>query len=169
MPQFINYHLKSGVSIMLYCQLCSTHYTAVRIKNCSKSTTAIKVATTKNMDDFCHKGKPSHATTKSTPFAVSQEEWDTKQDTGKSMKNALYVLWYAKRHLSGWSDVKQWKNQARSLCHYRVTLIWRHQSDSVSQLLSQHKIPFNNLKKIPLQLVESISGRSEGLFGLSFT
>ena len=29
------YRLKSKVSIMLRCQLCSTHYTAFRIKNCS--------------------------------------------------------------------------------------------------------------------------------------
>ena len=59
------------------------------------------------MDDFYYEGKRSCATTKSTVFAVSKEEWDTKQDTGKSMKNALYVLRYAKRHLSGRSDVKQ--------------------------------------------------------------
>ena len=37
-------------------------------------------------------------TTKSTLFAVSKDEWDTKEDTGKSMKNALYILRYAKRH-----------------------------------------------------------------------
>ena len=30
-----------------------------------------------------------------------------KEDTGKSMKNALHVLRYAKRHLSGRSDVEQ--------------------------------------------------------------
>ena len=46
-------------------------------------------------------GKPSRAIAKSTLFAVSKDEWDTKEDTGKSMKNALYVLGYAKRHLSG--------------------------------------------------------------------
>ena len=34
-------------------------------------------------------------------FTVSKDEWDTKEDTGKSMKNVLYVLRYAKRHLSG--------------------------------------------------------------------
>ena len=28
-PSYINYHLKSKVSIMLCCWLCSTHYTAV--------------------------------------------------------------------------------------------------------------------------------------------
>ena len=58
-------------------------------------------------DDFRYEGKPSHATTKSTLFAVSKDEWDTKEDTGKSMKNALYILRYAKRHLSGRSDVEE--------------------------------------------------------------
>ena len=42
-----------------------------------------------------------------TLSTVSKDEWDTKEDTGKSMKNALYVLRYAKRHLSGRSDVEQ--------------------------------------------------------------
>ena len=32
---------------------------------------------------------------------IAINEWDTKEDTGKSMKNVLYVLRYAKRHLSG--------------------------------------------------------------------
>ena len=41
-------------------------------------------------------GKPSRATAKLTLFTVSKDEWDTKEDTGKSMKNALYVLRYAK-------------------------------------------------------------------------
>jgi len=45
--------------------------------------------------------KPSHATTKSTLLAVSEDEWNMKEDTGKSMKNALYILQYAKKHLSG--------------------------------------------------------------------
>ena len=47
------------------------------------------------------------ARAKSTPFPVSKDEWDTKEDTSKSMKNALYILRYAKRHLSGRSDVEQ--------------------------------------------------------------
>ena len=108
-PSYINkyHHLKSEVFITLRCQLCSTCYTAVRIKNCSKSTSAIKITTVKNMDNFHYKGKPSYATAKSTPFAVSKYEWNTKEDTGKSMKNALYVLRYAKRHLSGQSNVEQ--------------------------------------------------------------
>ena len=98
--------IKSEVSTMLHCWLCSTHYTAVQIKNCLKSTSAIKIATMKNMDDFRYEGKSSCATTKLTVFAVSKDEWDTK-DTGKSMKNALYILRYVKRHLLGRSNIKQ--------------------------------------------------------------
>ena len=40
----------------------------------------------KNTNDFCYNGKSSRVTTKSTLFAVSQDKWDTKEDTGKSMK-----------------------------------------------------------------------------------
>ena len=36
---------------------------------------------------------PNHT---ATLFAVSKDEWNTKEDTGKSMKNALYILRYAK-------------------------------------------------------------------------
>ena len=71
-----------------------------------KYTSAIKIATMTNMDDFRYKGKPSCAIAKLTLFAVSKDEWDTKEDTGKSMRNALYVLQYAKRHLSGRSDIE---------------------------------------------------------------
>ena len=106
-PNHINYHLKSEVSITFCCRLCSTRYNSVRIKNCLKRTSAIKIATMKNTDNFRFEGKPSCARAKSTPFPVSKDEWDTKEDTGKSMKNALYVLRYAKRHLSGRSDVEQ--------------------------------------------------------------
>ena len=98
---YINYHLKSEVSIILCCRLCSTHYIAVQIKNCLKSTSTIKVATMKNTDDFHYEERPSHATANSTLLAVSKDEWDTKEDISKSMKNALYVLRYAigpKRH-----------------------------------------------------------------------
>ena len=83
---------KNEVPITLHCQLCSTCYTAVQIKNSSKSTSTVKVATMKNMDDFCYEGEPSCATAKLTLFAVSKDEWDTKEDNGKSMKNASYML-----------------------------------------------------------------------------
>ena len=60
------YPRKSEVFITLCCWLCSTRYTAVRIKNCFKNTSAIEVATMKITDYFRYDGKPSHATTKST-------------------------------------------------------------------------------------------------------
>ena len=101
-----SYQLLSEKRSIHYASL-SANYTALQIKNCSKSTSAFKVATMKNMDDFCYGGKPSCATTKLTLFAVSKDEWDAKEDTGKSMKNAFYVLQYAKRHLSGQRDIEQ--------------------------------------------------------------
>ena len=64
-PSYINYCLKSEVSITLHCRLCSTRYTAVRIKNCLKSTSAIKIATMTNTDNFRYvEGKPSRAIAK---------------------------------------------------------------------------------------------------------
>ena len=118
---------------MLRCQLCSTCYIlALRIKNCSKSTFVIEVATTKNTDNFCYEGKLSHATAKSTLFVVSKDEWDTKEDTGKSMKNALHILWYAKRHLSGRSDVNSEKIKSIALAVIKL-----HLSEGISQAVSQ--------------------------------
>jgi len=53
----------------------------------------IKVATTKN-GQFLRK-----AIMQIDIFAASKDEWNTKEDIDKSMKNELYMLWYAKRHL----------------------------------------------------------------------
>ena len=75
-----------------------SRYIAARIKSYLKSTFLIQVATMKNTDYFCY---AKEATTKSTLFTVSKDEQNTKEDTGKSMKNALHVLRYAKRYLSG--------------------------------------------------------------------
>ena len=35
------------------------------------------------------------------PIAVIKDIWKIKEDSGKFMKNALYVLWYAKSYFSG--------------------------------------------------------------------
>ena len=43
---------------------------------------------------------------KSTPCVVSEKNWNTKEDKGKSLMHALYILWLAKRRISGRSDVK---------------------------------------------------------------
>jgi len=42
-------------------------------------------------------------------FTISKDEWDTKEDAGKSTKNVLYALQYVKRHLLGWNDSEQQK------------------------------------------------------------
>ena len=34
-------------------------------------------------------------------FAVSKDKWNTKEDTGKYVKNTLYILQYSKRNLLG--------------------------------------------------------------------
>ena len=72
--------------------------------NCLKSTSVIKVATMKNTDNFCY---AKEAIACNHQFTVSKDEWNTKEGTGKSMKNALHVLQYAKRHLLSGSDIKQ--------------------------------------------------------------
>ena len=48
------------------------------------------------------------------------------------MMRALYLQQLAKRHISGQSDVEQWRNQAHSLSGYQLMVVWRHQSDSQS-------------------------------------
>ena len=83
----------------------------------------------KHMDSFCYKGKPSHATAKST---VNKDERDTKEDTGKSMKNALYVLRYAK----GTSRVGAISNSEK-IKPVALTVIELRLSEGISQLLSQ--------------------------------
>ena len=47
-----------------------------------KSTSATKVASMKNTNDFYYESNPSHATIKLTLFAVSTNEWNTKEDIG---------------------------------------------------------------------------------------
>jgi len=42
------------------------------------------------------------STTKSTLFVANKDEWCTKEGCAKSMKKALYVQRYGKRHLLGW-------------------------------------------------------------------
>jgi len=83
----------------------STQYAAVWINNCLKRISAIKVATMKITDDFHY--DIMYLPQKSTLFVESKDKWDTKEGTGKSMKNALYVQWCGKRHLLGRSNIEQ--------------------------------------------------------------
>ena len=63
------------------------------------------------------------------------EQRVTKLSFDGTMMQALELLRLAKRHVSGWSGIEQWRNQAHSLSSYRIRLFWRHQSVrySVSQ------------------------------------
>ena len=100
----------------------------------------------KNMDDFYYERKPWHATTKSTLFSVSKDwdkgEWNTNEDTVKSMKNALNILWFAKRHLEVTLNSKKTKKTII------LAIVELYLCVDISQLPSQYKIPFNNFKKI---------------------
>ena len=76
-------------------QLCSARYAALQAKEqyekclCNQSSHNGKLGHYKCreaiMQRYC----------KSTPCTVRKDKWDTKEDTGKSMKHALYVLQYA--------------------------------------------------------------------------
>jgi len=68
------------------------------------------------------KRKLSHATTKSTLFAVTEDEWDTKEDIGKSMKNALYILRYAKS--TSWAKVTSNNEKIKCVALVIVELRW---------------------------------------------
>jgi len=75
---------ESEVSITVLCLLCSTCYTAVRIKNCLKSTSVIKVATMKNTDGA---GRPSYRLKLKyqLPFTVSYVQLITLQNESRTV------------------------------------------------------------------------------------
>jgi len=66
-----------------------------------KNTSVIKVATMKNTDDFHYAKEAIMCNNQIIAFHCQQDEWNTKEDTGKSLNNTLHKLPYAKRHLSG--------------------------------------------------------------------
>ena len=66
-------------------------------------------------------------------FAVSKDEWDTKEDTGKSMKNALYILQYAKG--TCWAEAMSNSEKIKPVALAVIELCFL--KASVSQLLSQ--------------------------------
>ena len=81
------------------------------ITQCYKQRTVPEIplqSTTENIDNSCLQME-SHILCfcESTPWAVSRKKRDTNEDKAKSMMHALYVLWYAKRYVSGQSDVEQ--------------------------------------------------------------
>jgi len=76
----------------------STYYTNQELY---KKHLVIKVDTIKITDDFGYAKEAHHVYHQIDAFYVSKDKWNTNEDTGKSLKNALYVLRYAKRHLLG--------------------------------------------------------------------
>ena len=54
-----------------------------------------QIATMKNTDYFHYEGKPSRATAKSTLFAVSKDEWDTKEDTEECIVHEECIVYTA--------------------------------------------------------------------------
>jgi len=88
-PQLLS---ETEVRIALLCQLCSIRYTAVQITNCFEKHLCNQSSHHNNEKYrrfLATRKKPSHAATKLT---VRKNEWNTKEDTGKSLKNALHVL-----------------------------------------------------------------------------
>jgi len=106
-PSFINYSLKRRHFIARYVQL-------IIHDNCLKRISAIKIEL---QTIFITNGNHHMPTTNQHFFTMSKDNWDTKECTGKSMKNALYAQWYGERHLTTSNSEK---NLSCSLTHCRV-------------------------------------------------
>ena len=83
------------------------------------------------------------------------------------MKNALYVLRYAKRHISGQSDVEQWKVKPVALVVTKLHLVGRSVGRSGRQSVSKkfHLIFFLT----SVTTCWKCFGLMWKLFGFSFT
>ena len=101
----------------------------------------------KNTDDFRFEGKPSRAGAKSTvtPFPVSKDEWDTKEDTGKSMKNALYAVAEEVVDMRGGSaeltqtyfcSLVRWDQKKKKKKKKKVTTTWQELPTSPATISS---------------------------------
>jgi len=95
----------------------------------------------------------SHNVRTANCYLHAKGERNGVQRRTKTMMWALELLRLAKRHISERSNVEQWRNQACSYSHYRVTLVWRHYS--VSQSVSQQKNLLNrNFLKLHNNLMQ---------------
>ena len=122
----INYRLKSEVSITLRCQLlvCSTHYTAF-----SKSTSAIKVATMKNTDDF-HYEESHYVLPLNQCFSLSAMMNGTQRRTLGRMHCTYYGMPKVTFRAKATSNSEKIKSIA-------LAVIKLHLHQSVSQSVSQ--------------------------------
>ena len=106
---------------------------------CPKSTSAMKIATAKNTDDFRYEEKPSRATTKSTLFAVSKDEWDAKEECIVHTAICQKAPVGPKRHRT----VKK-SSPYVALADIKLRLS-EGIRQSISLTISQYKIPLNKL------------------------
>ena len=149
---------ETEVSIALLCQLCLTCYTAVRIKKCLKSTSVLKVATMKNVDDFSLRKGSHHVQPPNQRFSLSAKMNGTQRRT-------LVSPW--RMHCThcgmpkGTSRAEATLNSEK-IKPVAIAVIKLCLTEGISQAVRQSV----SHKKIPWQLFESISGRSESLFGL---
>jgi len=67
-------------------------------------------------------------TKKLTSFVVSKDEWDTKEDPGKSMKNALYL----QRHSKSTSKAEATSN-SKKIKPVALAIVDLHESEGIRQ------------------------------------
>jgi len=130
----INYCRKSEASITLLCQLFSTHYTPIRIKTWSKSTSVIKVAIMKNTDDFHYACEGSHHVQQpNRHFLLSAKM--KKHKGGYWLQECIGCTAICQKAHFGLKRHQTVKKKACSGSRYRVMLVWRHQLSSQEKIL----------------------------------
>ena len=123
-PSYINYCLKRLNIIMVRCQLCSTCYTALWIKNSSKSTSVI---TMKILDNFCYKKEAIMCNRTIVAFCCQQRWMEHKSKTMVSpwqMHRTYFGMTRDTSYAEEMSNSKQLNLYPQSLLH--ITLVWRH-------------------------------------------
>ena len=99
---------KSKFLYTYFCCWFGCCYTAVQIRNCLKGTSVTKVAIMKYTDDFhITQMKWLSATTKSTFFTVSKDEWNTKGGHWLVHEESIVCTTVCQKTTL---NIKQWKN-----------------------------------------------------------
>jgi len=83
----------------------------------------------KNTDNFHNTKEAIMCYHQINIFHRQQDEWDTKEDTGKSLKNSLYVQ---PKNTSQAEVTLNSENQAHNLSYHGVTLVWQAGSQAIS-------------------------------------
>ena len=79
-------------SEVLHFEMYPAHYKVLQMKNTMRRISAVNPVTMTNLDDshYKHRETIMQCYCESTPCAASKDKWDRKENTGKSMKQALY-------------------------------------------------------------------------------